>query len=465
MTNARAARQRQTRLQTIRSEGKSLRHPLTIQYFPVDSLHLDPLNPRAHTEKQIQQVGRSILSFGFNVPILIDLHRNVIAGHGRLLACKELGITEVPTISLAHLSAHQVRAFMIADNRLTENSSWNEILLAEQLRALASVELDFSLEATGFEMAEIDLRIESLEPASSPAQDPADVVPEAQAFTVTKLGDWWKLGHHRLLCGDALDPVSHARLMGDEFASVVFADPPFNVAINGHATGLGKKQHREFAMACGEMTKSEFTEFLRKACTRLARSSQDGAIHFVCMDWRHVGELLEAGLSVYDELKNICVWVKDNGGMGSLYRSQHEFILVFKSGKAPHRNNIQLGEFGRYRTNIWNYVGVNSFSRQTGEGNLLELHPTAKPVRLVADAILDVSARGEIVLDSFLGSGTTLIAAERTGRVCYGMELDPQYVDTAVSRWQAFTGLEAEHGISGRKFNDLAEEIEREPKE
>jgi DNA modification methylase len=465
LTNARAARHRQARTQATRSEGEFSQQPLSIQYFPVDSLHLDPVNPRAHAAKQIQQIGRSILSFGFNVPILIDQHRNVIAGHGRLFACKELGITEVPTISLAHLSAHQVKAYMIADNRLTENSSWNEILLAEQLRALASVELDFSLEATGFEMAEIDLRIENLEPSTPTAQDRADVVPEAEEFTVTKLGDWWKLGQHRLLCGDALDAVSHARLMGDQFASVVFADPPFNVVINGHATGLGKKQHREFAMACGEMSKAEFTEFLWKACTRLARSSQDGAIHFICMDWRHVGELLEAGLSAYDELKNICVWVKSNGGMGSLYRSQHEFIFVFKSGKAPHRNNIQLGEFGRYRTNIWNYAGANSFSRQTAEGNLLELHPTAKPVRLVADAILDVSARGEIVLDSFLGSGTTLIAAERMGRICYGMELDPQYVDTAVRRWQAFTSLEAEHGITGRKFNDLSVEVERELKQ
>jgi DNA modification methylase len=348
---------------------------------------------------------------------------------------------------------------MIADNRLTENSAWNEILLGEQLKALSDVELDFSLEATGFEMAEIDLRIESLRPATSTGQDPADLVPEARSLTVTRLGDWWRLGHHRLLCGDALDAVSHARLMGDQFASVVFTDPPFNVPIDGHATGLGKKQHREFAMACGEMTKAEFTEFLHKACTRLAQSSRDGAIHFICMDWRHVGELLDAGLSVYDEFKNICVWVKDNGGMGSLYRSQHEFVLVFKHGKTSHRNNIRLGQYGRYRTNIWSYAGANSFSRKTVEGDLLEFHPTTKPVRLVADAILDVSARGEIVLDSFLGSGTTLIAAERTGRICYGMELDPQYVDTAIRRWQSLTGLSATHGTSNRSFNELEQEI------
>ena len=228
-----------------------------------------------------------------------------------------LSITEVPTISLGHLSPYQVRAFMIADNRLTENSSWNEILLGEQLKALSEVELDFSLETTGFEMAEIDLRIEGLEPSTSAARDPADLVPEASAITVTKLGDWWKLGHHCVLCGNALDWVNYARLMGDRLASVVFVDPPFNVRVNGHATGLGKKQHREFAMASGEMSKAEFTDFLRKACTRLARSCHDGAIHFICMDWRHLQELLEAGLSVYEEYKNLVVWAKDNGAMGS----------------------------------------------------------------------------------------------------------------------------------------------------
>jgi DNA modification methylase len=217
-------------------------------------------------------------------------------------------------------------------------------------------------------------------------------------------------------------------------------------------------------MASGEMTRAEFTKFLNRVCNLAVRFSRKGSVHFVCMDWRHVGELLDAGQQVYDELKNICVWVKDNAGMGSFYRSQHEFIFVFKHGKTPHRNNIKLGQFGRYRTNVWKYPGANSFSRSTGEGNLLALHPTVKPVALVADAIMDASARGEIVLDPFLGSGTTLIAAERTGRICYGIEIDPQYVDTAVRRWQAFTGLEAKHGVSGRLFNELERKAIRDHK-
>lgn len=457
MSNSRTVLRSRRNDGRVRSASSALPHQLTIRHFPVDSLRLDPLNPRAHTDKQVQQIANSILSFGFNVPILIDQDRNIIAGHGRLLASKLLGITEVPTISLGHLSPHQAKAFMIADNRLTENSAWNEVLLGEQLKALSDVELDFNLEATGFEMAEIDLLIEGLTPAPT-AQDPADAVPEDTGLRVSKLGDLWNLGEHRLLCGDALDPISYARLMGDQLASIVFTDPPFNVPIDGHASGLGKKQHGNFLMACGEMSRPEFTDFLRKSCRCLVRSSRDGAIHFVCMDWRHVGELMDAGREVYDELKNIAVWVKDNGGMGSLYRSQHEFVLVFKHGKGSHRNNVQLGQFGRYRTNVWQYPGANSFSRKTTEGNLLELHPTVKPVALVADALLDCSARGDIVLDPFLGSGTTLIAAERTGRICYGMELDSQYVDIAVQRWQAFTGLGAKHETSGRTFNELQEE-------
>jgi DNA modification methylase len=440
-------------------------HQLSIRHCSVDSIRLDPLNPRVHTDKQIQQIANSIRNFGFNVPILIDQKRNIIAGHGRFMACKLLGITEAPTISLNHLSSNQVRAFMIADNKLTENSSWNELLLGEQLKALSEVELDFTLDAIGLEMAEIDILIEGLAPAGGDAHDSTDNIPIETTVGVTQSGDLWELGQHRLLCGDALNSVNHGRLMGDQLASIVFTDPPYNVRIDGHASGLGKKRHHDFQMASGEMSRSEFTDFLNRMCKRLIRSSRDGAIHFICMDWRHVGELLEGSRDSYEELKNICVWVKDNAGMGSLYRSQHEFILVFKQGKSSHRNNVQLGQFGRYRTNVWNYPGANSFSRSTSEGNLLALHPTVKPVALVADAIMDASARGEIVLDPFLGSGTTVIAAERTGRVCYGIEIGPKYVDIAVRRWQAFTGLKAKDGLSGRTFNELEKEAGDEFKE
>jgi DNA modification methylase len=248
--------------------------------------------------------------------------------------------------------------------------------------------------------------------------------------------------------------------MGEERAAMVVTDPPYNVPIDGHASGLGAIHHRPFPMASGEMDGAEFGAFLADAFRNLAAFSIDGSLHFICMDWRHVEELLAAGRAAYDELKNLCVWVKDNGGMGSLYRSQHELVFVFKHGRNGHRNNVQLGQYGRNRSNVWHYPGANSFSRRGEEGNLLALHPTVKPVAMVADAILDCSARGDIVLDAFLGSGTTLIAAERTGRRCYGLELDPAYVDTTVRRWQALTGGSARHGASGRSFDDLAREAE-----
>jgi DNA methylase/ParB-like nuclease domain len=396
--------------------------PLQVVYRRVSELRSNPQNPRVHSDKQIRQIAESIRSFGFIVAVLIDSTFRVVAGHGRLLACRLLRIEEIPTIMLENLTEAQARAFMIADNRLTENAAWDDRLLTEQLKTLSEVELDFSLEATGFEMGEIDVMIEGLSAATEGEQDPADEFSdETNKVPVSRLGDLWHLDKHRVLCADATQPSSYSKLMAGQKAALVFTDPPYNVRIDGHATGLGKTHHAEFPMASGEMTESEFTDFLTSALNYLAAASVDGAIHFVCMDWRHMRELLGAGQHVYGELKNLCVWAKDNAGMGSLYRSQHELIFVFKNGKGPHRNNVQLGQFGRYRTNVWQYPGVNSFSRSTDEGNLLSMHPTVKPVALVADAIMDCPARGDIVLDGFLGSGTTVIAAERTGRACYGL--------------------------------------------
>jgi len=433
---------------------------LTVTYRRIEELKPDPANPRRHSKKQIRQIAESIKAFGFNVPILIDRHGDIIAGHGRWLACRDLDFTEVPTLCLDHLTPAQARAFMIADNRLTEIAVWDDRLLAQQLKELTLVGLDFDIEVTGFEMGEIDLRIASLDDPAQAEADPTDVVPEIPATPLSKLGDMWLLHRHRLLCGSALDSAVFAALMGEERAATAFIDPPYNVRIDGHAGGLGAIHHRPFPMASGEMDRSQFTAFLGQAFRNLTAFSIDGSIHFVCMDWRHVEELLAAGREAYGELKNICVWVKDNAGMGSFYRSRHELVCVFKCGRNGHRNNIQLGQFGRNRSNVWHYPGANSFTRSSEEGNLLALHPTVKPVAMVADAILDCSARGDIVLDTFLGSGTTLIAAERTGRRCHGMELDPAYVDTSVRRWQKLTGGSARHAASGRSFDDLAREAE-----
>jgi len=448
-------------LRASRRKAPSLASRMLIVSRALDQLKPDPNNARQHCKKQIRQIAESIKAFGFNVPILIDRDGNVIAGHGRLLAARELGMTEVPTLCLDHLTRAQARVFMIADNKLTDNSAWDDRLLAQQLKDLSLLGLDFSLELTGFEMAEIDLRIASLEDTPERADDPADAVPDVPAGpAISKIGDQWLLDRHRLLCGNALDTAAFVALMGAERAAMVFIDPPYNVPIDGHASGLGAIRHRPFPMASGEMDRTEFTAFLGEAFRNLAAFSIDGSLHYVCMDWRHVEELLAAGRAAYDELKNLCVWAKDNAGMGSLYRSQHELVFVFKHGRNGHRNNVQLGQFGRNRSNLWHYPGANSFARCGEEGNLVALHPTVKPVAMVADAILDCSARGDIVLDAFLGSGTTVIAAERAGRRCYGMELDPAYVDTIIRRWQALTGGSARHAARGRTFDDLTREAE-----
>ena len=426
---------------------------LAITNEPIEHLKLDANNPRLHSRTQIKQIARSIESFGYNVPVLVDAELNVVAGHGRLLACRHLGWSEVPTIRLEHLDVAQRRAFMIADNRLNETSSWDNRLLAQQLKELSVLDLDFALETTGFDMGEIDLRIESLNAIEEAAAEPAERLPEGPP--VSQAGDLWLLGSHRVLCGSAVEPFDLAALMGHDKAAIVFADPPYNVPINGHvSTRPGR--HREFAMAAGEMDRAGFERFLAGVFKLLRQHASLGSLHYVCMDWRHAGEIIAAGREVYRELLNICVWTKPNAGMGSLYRSQHELVFVFQGGDAPFCNNVQLGRFGRNRTNVWAYAGQPAFGRAGEEGRLADLHPTVKPIAMVADAILDSSRRGDIVLDPFLGSGTTLMAAERTGRACYGLEIDPLYVDLIVRRWQAYTGGVALHAARTIPFDAMA---------
>jgi DNA modification methylase len=299
-------------------------------------------------------------------------------------------------------------------------------------------------------MAEIDVVIDGLETLNEP--DPDDRLPTIETSAVSVSGDLWQLGKHRVLCGDALIPENYERLMDGAKADLVITDPPYNVAIDGHASGLGKIRHREFAMASGEMSSGEFTEFLTKAMMLSRQSSQPSSLAYYFMDWRHMKQILAAGIEVHGEMMNLCVWAKSNGGMGSFYRSAHELIFLFKNGTESHRNNVQLGKFGRYRTNVWNYPSANTFSRSGPDGDLLALHPTPKPVALIADAIKDSTARGALVLDPFLGSGTAVIAAERTGRVCCGLELDPLYVDALIRRWQRRTKREAIHVESGESF-------------
>ena len=420
----------------------------------------NPKNARIHSERQIKQIAKSISTFGFNTPILIDCNQNVIAGHGRLLAAKSLKLVQVPTIRLEHLTAQQVKAFAIADNKLTDSSTWNDRLLGEIFIELSSQDLDFSLEASGFTMGEIDLCIENLAPGKHSSNDAEKVPLPEPGPAITQLGDLWLLDKHRIYCGDALVEASFSTMMKGDLASLIFTDPPYNVPILGHVSGKGGSQHREFAMAVGEMSEDQFTDFLKQVFINLTKNSGNGSIHYICMDWRHLYETITASKSIYSELKNICVWVKDKGGMGSLYRSQHEMVLVFKHGKSSHRNNVELGRYGRYRTNVWNQPSASTLSRQGAEGDVLAMHPTVKPIGLIADAILDCSARGDIVLDTFLGSGSTLLASERVGRICYGMELDPLYVDLAIRRWQQMTGESAIHAVTGVAFDAMVQQSE-----
>jgi len=420
-------------------------------------------NARVHSDKQIAQIAKSIETFGFTLPVLVDGRNEVIAGHGRLMAAKNLGLNSVPAIRLGGLSAAQVKAYRIADNKLAEHSTWDSELLGEELFELHSEGLDFELTDIGFDMTEINMLMGDGEFASS-AEDESDATLKDDVVDapVSKLGDVFLLGKHRLMCGSALDEHDMSVLMDGELAEYVITDPPYNVKIVNNVSkqktkGAKGKSHGEFVMASGEMSNDEFVGFLTSSFEQIARFTKDGAIAVVFMDWRHVDKTIEAGSSVFTELKNICVWAKNNGGMGSLYRSAHEFSLIFKSGTAKHINNIQLGAYGRFRTNVWNYAGVNSFG--AGRDEALDMHPTVKPVGMIADAILDCSNRNGIVLDTFAGSGSTIIAAERTRRIARAMELDPLYVDVCLRRFKRVTGIEPVHEKTGLSFSAL--EIDR----
>ena len=429
-----------------------------ITYLPIDSITPDPNNPRKHTREQISALALSIRTYDFTAPILVDDRDQIVAGHGRHEAAKLNGLKEVPVIRLAHLSRAQAKAYMLADNKLTERSSWDDRKVAIVLKELSDIALDFEIEATGFEMPEIDLRIQSLEPPDE-STDFADEFEAAEGSPVSLLGDLWHLGPHRLLHGSALDPRAYDTLLAGKKAAAVFTDPPYNVRVNGHVSGKGVRKHREFPMASGELSDEAFSQFLVEAVGLMVSHSVDGATFFACMDWRHLSEIVSAIRALGCDLLNLCVWVKTNGGMGSLYRSRHELVFVFGKRDAARVNNVQLGKHGRNRTNVWNYPGMNSFARR-GRTRGLDLHPTVKPIAMVSDAVLDVTQRGDIVLDPFGGSGTTILAAERTGRHGYAIELDPGYVDTAIARWQRMSKQSAVHA-NGKTFDEMRAERQR----
>lgn len=417
---------------------------LDVIWRPIRSLRPRNRNARVHSDRQLAQLAASLREFGFTNPVLIDGQGVILAGHARVEAAKILGMSEVPTLCLAHMSEAQKKAYTLADNRLAELASWDEELLVLEIKEL--VELDYNVEITGYSTAEIDVLLEDAD--SGKEHSVEDEIPEVPTSPISRRSDLWQLGPHLLLCADARDVRSYRRLMGADLAQMVITDPPFNVRVRGHVRGRGS-HHGEFVMASGEMSPAEFTAFLKAVLRQLSAFSTDGSIHFIFHDWRHMSEMLAAGKSVYDELKNVCVWVKDNAGLGSFYRSQYELCFVWKRGTAAHINNFGLGETGRHRTNIWAY--------RRPPKDELGLHPTPKSVAMIADALRDCSKRGGLVLDPFLGSGTTIIAAERTGRVARTMELDPKYVDVAIRRWEALTGGKAREVTSGLALDELGD--------
>jgi DNA modification methylase len=423
-----------------------------IETMPVTALRPNPNNPRKHSPKQVKTLAAIIREIGFVNPVIVDENRMILAGHGRIAAARQLGLIEIPVVIFDRLTPAQKRAYLIADNRIAEQAAWDRDLLAielgELIELLPANGLDVTL--TGFEVAEFDLLLADMTTAP-PA--PQDVLPTISSKAVSRRGDIWQLERHRVLCGDARVTNDFTRLMSGATAAAVFCDPPYNLRVRAIG-GRGKKRHPEFAFASGEMLPAQYREFLSQTLGNGIRVSNDGAVHFICIDWRHVADLIAVGSELYDEMLNLAVWIKSNAGQGSLYRSQHELIGIFRVGDRPHRNNIELGRFGRNRSNVWNYHGQNTFGR--GRLEALAAHPTVKPTNLVADALLDCTARGDVVLDQFAGSGTILLAAEKTGRIAHAMEFEPLYVDVAVRRWQHMTKLEATLVDDDRTFDEIA---------
>jgi DNA modification methylase len=438
--------------QARRIEAELLRRlrPPIIEHIAVGELKPRQRNARRHSNRQVEQLAESLRKFGFIGAIIIDGTNQVLAGHGRLAAAKLAGLRELPCIRVDHLDEASLKAFALADNRLAELSGWDDDVLKLELRELESL-ADFDLEVTGFDTVDLD---RLLGPEPDPHANPDDNIPELldNRPAVSARGDMWILGQHRLLCGDALDPADYARLLGNEQVVQVVTDPPYNVRICGNVSS--RKGFREFAMASGELSPQQFTAFLSTCLVNASKVSRDGAIFHIFMDWRHIEEMLAAIRSAGLCLMNLCVWVKPNAGMGTFYRSQHELVFVVKNGNAPHVNNFGLGGRGRNRSNVWRYPAVVHGPRR-GISDPEHGHPTPKPVAAIIDALKDCSRRGDIILDPFAGSGTTIIAAARIGRRARLIELDPHYVDLIVRRWQVVTGGSARLADNGSSFADV----------
>jgi DNA modification methylase len=406
---------------------------------------------RNYSKLAKERLKRSIRDFGFLIAVVTDTSGRIVVGHRRWLAAVEMGLGLIPVVEITHLTEQQLRTFTILDNKLCEDSEWDLDALRIEFEELTCTG-NFNFEDTGFSTAEFDNLFIGMSGKDQKAAESEDEIPAVAVNAVTRRGDVWIMGQHRLLCGNSLEVHSFEVLLGDERAQMVFSDSPYNLPAKT-ISGKGKHCHRDFEVASGEMSIQEFTDFLHTSFDLVARFSVDGSIHFQCMDHRHLREMLDAGYRAYSELKNLVVWKKHSAGMGSFYRSQHELVFVWKSGSAAHINNFGLGATGRHRSNVWDYRGNAGFHSERDDE--LASHATVKPWPMVADAIRDCSKPGGIILDPFGGSGTTLIAAERTRRRARLIELDPLYCDVTVRRWEKLTGQEATLSATGETFATL----------
>lgn len=426
---------------------------LVVEYRSIGTLQIYQNNARIHSEHQIRQIASSIEASGFTNPVLIDTENTIIAGHGRVAAAKLLGIASVPTIRLEGLSDEEIRAYVIADNRIAERAGWDKSILAIELQHLLSVDINFDITLTGFEIPEMDL----ITAKKQNHRDNDDLFRAPETLQpVTNSGDAWSLGRHRILCGNPSLPSDFDCLMVKRHASLVFVDPAFVLPIDNRDSGNSSGRRQETSLTVGESAGLESVASLNISLSLLAQHSTSGSIHFVCTEWQQMSELLSAGIQIYGTPIDLCVWAKGKASRGSFYQSRHELIFVFKNGNGVNHNNLSLSPSRRRRSNIWEFPSVSTSSKRAHEGSLLTSHSSVKPVALIADAILDGSAKGKIVLDSFLGSGSTLIAAERVGRTCYGMEINPLQVDAAIRRWQRHTGDHAIHESSGSRFDEIS---------
>ncbi|QZP07730.1 DNA modification methylase [Caenibius sp. WL] len=428
-----------------------LQPTMAMLHRPVHELKASTTRSRETTPELLEKIIRSIKTFGLVLPILIEKDGTIVVGHALWEAAIKLGLETIECRVVEHLDPTEIEALSLAINRIGESGKYSLERLRDQLIRIESAGIE--LVSTGFTLPEIGQIM--IKPAPTEEDEGECDGGREDEIVVTKTGDYFQLGDHRLVCGDALDEISWRRVLEGRQAQCVFSDAPYNCPIKGFVGGFGRHQHDDFLMFAGKESEEEFAAFLEAYLTHCRTFTSPGAVIFAAMDWRQIDVLLQAGRAAGLSRINVAVWNKGAGGMGSTYRSAHEFFAVFCNGKSAATNNIALGVHGRDRTNVWTFPGANR--KGSSAARALEDHPTPKPVELVLEALLDVTNPGDVVLDPFLGSGTTIIAAEQCGRRACGIELDPKYIDRTIRRWEKLTGEEAVHVRTNLTFAELAE--------